>query len=63
MSQCYYCTLIFDNLVMFRNKLFEIKPQTEGINAYKWAKKLKNVAKFFWGSQICQKITLAMFFD
>ena len=33
MSQCYYCTLIFDNLVMFRNKLFEIKPQTGGINA------------------------------
>ena len=33
MRQCYYCTLIFDNLVMFRNKLFEIKPQTGGINA------------------------------
>ena len=33
MSQCYYCTLIFNNFEMFRKKLFEIKPQTEGVNA------------------------------
>ena len=33
MSQCYYCTLIFNNFEMFRKKLFEIKPQTGGVNA------------------------------
>ena len=32
-SQCYYCTLIFNNFEMFRKKLFEIKPQTGGVNA------------------------------
>ena len=33
MSQCYYCTLKFNNFEMFRKKLFEIKPQTGGVNA------------------------------
>ena len=32
-SQCYYCTLIFNNFEMFRMKTFEIKPQTGGVNA------------------------------
>ena len=32
-SQYYYCTLIFNNFEMFRKKLFEIKPQTGGVNA------------------------------
>ena len=29
-SQCYDCTLIFNNFEMFRKKLFEIKLQTGG---------------------------------
>ena len=32
-SQCYYCTLIFNNFEMFRMKIFELKPQTGGVNA------------------------------
>ena len=32
-SQCYYCTLIFNNFEMFRMKTFEIRPQTGGVNA------------------------------
>ena len=32
-SQCYYCTLIFNNFEMFFKKLFEIKPQIGGVNA------------------------------
>ena len=32
-SQCYYCTLIFNNFEMFRMKTFEIKPQAGGVNA------------------------------
>ena len=33
MSQCYNCTLIFNNFEMFRMKIFELKPQTGGVNA------------------------------
>ena len=32
-SQCYNCTLIFNNFEMFRRKIFELKPQTGGVNA------------------------------
>ena len=32
-SQCYYCTLIFNNFEMFCKKLFVIKPQTGGVSA------------------------------
>ena len=32
-SQCYNCTLIFNNFEMFRMKIFELKPQTGGVNA------------------------------
>ena len=32
-SQCYYCTLIFNNFEMFRMKTFEIKPQAGVLNS------------------------------
>ena len=32
-SQCYNCTLIFNNFEMFRMKIFELKRQKGGVNA------------------------------
>ena len=55
-SQCYYCTLIFNNFEMFRKKLFEIKPQTRGGKCLKMGQKFEKMwLNFFGGLRYVKK--------
>ena len=55
-SQCYYCTLIFNNFEMLRRKLFEIMPQTGGGKCLKMGQKLEKMRPiFFWGQTYVEK--------
>ena len=55
-SQCYNCTLIFNNFEMFRMKIFELKPQTGGGKCLKIGQKFEKMwPKFYWGLTYVKK--------